>query len=44
MNRMFWMGLSETPFNRKKSLEGLSMGLFVRYPCVKNFQKGVYGI
>jgi hypothetical protein len=28
--RMGWKGLSETPSNRKKSLEGFSVGLFVR--------------
>ena len=31
--RMYWKGLSETPSNRKKSLEGLYVGLFVRYRC-----------
>ena len=29
---MRWKGLSETPSNTKKSLEGLCVGLFVRYP------------
>jgi len=30
--RMRWKGLSETPSNSKKLLEGLCVGLFVRYP------------
>jgi hypothetical protein len=29
---MIWKGLSKTPSNRKKSLEGHCVGLFVRYP------------
>ncbi|MDA1130856.1 MAG: hypothetical protein O3B00_05085, partial [archaeon] len=29
--RMRWKGLSETPSNKKKPLEGLAVGLFVRY-------------
>jgi hypothetical protein len=33
---MCWKGLSETPSNRKKSLEGLAVGLFVRYPLIHN--------
>ena len=28
-----WMGLSETPLYRNLRLEGLSVGLFVRYRC-----------
>jgi hypothetical protein len=31
MIRIRWIGLSETPSNRKKLLEGLCVGLFVRY-------------
>ena len=33
--RMRWKGLSETPSNGKKSLEGLAVGLFVRYPLIQ---------
>ena len=29
---MGWKGLPETPSNRKELLEGLAVGLFVRYP------------
>ena len=39
--RMRWKGLSETPSNRKKSLEGLCMGLFVRYPSKHQYSEGV---
>jgi len=31
--RVRWKGLSEPLSDRKKPLEGLCMGLFVRYPC-----------
>jgi len=38
--RMRWMGLSKTPFNRKKPLEGFAVGLFVRYRRVNCMYSG----
>jgi hypothetical protein len=35
------MGLSETPSNRKKSLEGHSVGLFVRHPFKQRVSDGI---
>jgi len=32
------MGLSETPSNRKMSLEGFCVGLFVRYPLPEQWK------
>jgi len=37
---MRWKGLSETPSNKEKSLEGLCVGLFVRYPSNLHLSSG----
>ena len=37
---MGWKGLSETPSNKKKLLEGGAVGLFVRYRSDRHFTSG----
>ena len=39
---MRWKGLSETLSNSKKLLEGLCVGLFVRYGCAHGHAQGFF--